>query len=321
MTFPRIPDCADAGEAQWPWSHRRTFMERLAAQGYSRFTLREYKSIADGFCAAIEKRALSSDDLDGATTERLRQAVLKKIPEYVQTWGKFCLERFIEHLSEAGVAAVPPPPTKKTTARDRLRGQTTSTETIRRCIASTIAARDWLRGAQRAMCVSARRKGGQRMKHQSSSERTEQISAEIAALASLDIKDLKSRWRVLYDTEPPPRISRELLTRVIAYRLQEKVFGGLAPTTRRLLERVTDDRLSHPARLSRTRQTAPGSLLIRQWRGTAHQVTVHADGFVYRGERYGSLSAVARLITGTRWSGPLFFGLRKPAQEVRDGAL
>jgi len=123
MTFPRIPDCAGAGEAQWPWSHRRTFMERLAAQGYSRFTLREYESIAYGFCAAIEKRALSSDDLDDATTQRLRQAVLKKIPEYVQTWGKFCLGRFIEHLSEAGVAAVPPPPTKKTTARDRLRGE------------------------------------------------------------------------------------------------------------------------------------------------------------------------------------------------------
>src|SRR5271166_4444495 len=83
MTFPRNPDCARAGEAQWPWSHRRTFMERLAAQGYSRFTLREYESIADGFCAAIDKRALGSSDLDGATTERLRQAVLKEIAEYV----------------------------------------------------------------------------------------------------------------------------------------------------------------------------------------------------------------------------------------------
>jgi hypothetical protein len=96
-------------------------MERLAAQGYSRFTMREYESIADRFCAAIEKRALSSGDLDAATTERLRQAVLKEIPEYVRTWRKFCLGRFIEHLSEAGVATVPEPPAKKATALDRLR--------------------------------------------------------------------------------------------------------------------------------------------------------------------------------------------------------
>ena len=123
MTFPRIPDHARAGEAQWPRSHRRAFMERLAAQGYSRFTLREYESIADRFCAAIEKRALSSGDLDAATTGRLRRAVLKEIPEYVRTWGKFCLGRFIEHLSEAGVATVPEPPAKKATALDRLRDE------------------------------------------------------------------------------------------------------------------------------------------------------------------------------------------------------
>jgi hypothetical protein len=76
------------------------------------------------------------------------------------------------------------------------------------------------------------------MREQSSGGQADRISAEIAALASLDLKDLKSRWRELYDTEPPPRISRELLTRAIAYRSQEKVFGGLAPATRRLLARV-----------------------------------------------------------------------------------
>jgi integrase/recombinase XerD len=120
MTFPRITGRARAGEAQWPWSHRQSFMERLAAQGYSRFTLREYESIAESFCAAIEKRALGADDLDGAATERLRQAVLKQIPEYVRTWGKFCLGRFIEHLAEAGVATVPEPPAKRLTALNRL---------------------------------------------------------------------------------------------------------------------------------------------------------------------------------------------------------
>jgi hypothetical protein len=158
------------------------------------------------------------------------------------------------------------------------------------------------------------------MRDQSSGGQADRISAEIAALASFDIRDLKSRWRALYDTEPPLRISRELLTRAIAYRLQEREFGGLAPATRRLLERVADDLSSHCARLGLVRKAAPGTLLIREWRGTAHQVTVGDDGVVYRGKRYGSLSEGARLITGTRWSGPLFFGLRKPAWEAHHGA-
>ena len=158
------------------------------------------------------------------------------------------------------------------------------------------------------------------MKDQCSRTQSEKISAEIAALASLEIRDLKSLWRALCDTEPPPRISRELLTRAIAYRLQEKVFGGLAPATRRLLLRVAADLSSQRARRNLVRKAAPGTLLIREWRGAAHQVTVHDDGVAYRGKRYGSLSEVARLITGTRWSGPLFFGLRKPVGEARHGA-
>jgi hypothetical protein len=158
------------------------------------------------------------------------------------------------------------------------------------------------------------------MRDQSSGSQADRISAEIAASASLDLEDLKSRWRDLYDTEPPPRISRELLTRAIAYRLQEREFGGLAPATHRLLERVAADLSSHGTRVSQAHKAAPGTLLIREWRGKAHQVTVHDDGVVYRGKRYGSLSEVARLITGTRWSGPLFFGLRKAAKEIHDGA-
>src|SRR5260370_42550883 len=105
------------------------------------------------------------------------------------------------------------------------------------------------------------------MNDQCSGTQTEKISAEIAALATLDLKDLKSRWRELYDTEPPPRISRELLTRAIAYRLQEREFGPLAPATRRLLERVAADRSSRRARRSLARKAAPGTLLIREWRG------------------------------------------------------
>jgi DUF2924 family protein len=161
---------------------------------------------------------------------------------------------------------------------------------------------------------------GNTMNDQSSGTQAEKISTEIAALAGLDIRHLKSRWRELYDTEPPSTISRELLTRAIAYRLQERELGSLEMATRRLLERVADDLSSHRARVSQARKAAPGTLLIREWRGKAHQVTVHDDGVAYHGKRYRSLSEVARLITGTRWSGPLFFGLRKPVAEAHHGA-
>ena len=136
------------------------------------------------------------------------------------------------------------------------------------------------------------------MKNQSSSNRSEQISAQIAALASLSMNELKIRWRDLYDTEPPPRISRELLTRAIAYRLQEQVFGGLEQSTRRLLERAAEDLSARGRkRVAPAIKASSGTLLIREWQGAAHQVTVLDEGVVYHGKRYGSLSEVARLIT------------------------
>src|SRR5260370_32452977 len=118
--------------------------------------------------------------------------------------------------------------------------------------------------ARNEPCVCQPGEGlGKTMNDQCSGTQAEKICAEIAALASLEVKDLKLRWRDLYDTEPPRRISRELLTRAIAYRLQEKVFGALAPATRRLLERVATDLSSHGTRESVTRKAAPGTLLIR----------------------------------------------------------
>jgi Protein of unknown function (DUF2924) len=160
------------------------------------------------------------------------------------------------------------------------------------------------------------------MKDQFCSNRSEQISAQIAALASLSTNELKISWRDLYDTEPPPRISRELLTRAIAYRQQERAFGGLERSTRRLLERAAEDLTARGRkRVAPARKVSPGTLLIREWQGAAHQVTVLDQGVVYHDRRYGSLSEVARLITGSRWSGPLFFGLRKQAGEAHHGAI
>ena len=121
MTLARVALGEGSDGAEWPWSHRQAFLERLRAQGYSRWSLRQYGLATESFCAAIEKRALGAGDLDGATVERLRRAVVKEVPEYVRTWGEFCVARFIEHLAESGVAAVSQPPAKRLTARECLR--------------------------------------------------------------------------------------------------------------------------------------------------------------------------------------------------------
>lgn len=142
-----------------------------------------------------------------------------------------------------------------------------------------------------------------------------------AILTSLSVKALKERWRALYGSEPHRRMRRELLTRAVAYRLQERALGGLKPSTRRLLERIAAQASGHETeRAASVRKAAAGTVLIRDWRGASHRVTVLEEGVVYREQRYRSLSAVARLITGCRWSGPRFFGLRPRAKEAGDGA-
>jgi hypothetical protein len=116
--------------------------------------------------------------------------------------------------------------------------------------------------------------------------------------------DLLELWAEYFGAAPPPRTSRSLMIRVVAYKMQEHALGGLSTTTRRLLseESIKPDR--------RGRAIRPGTVLIREWQGVAHHVTVGEHGVLYRAKPYRSLSAVARLITGARWSGPRFFGLR-----------
>jgi hypothetical protein len=158
------------------------------------------------------------------------------------------------------------------------------------------------------------------MKHRQSETEPDGLSEEVAGLPALGPERLKERWRTLYGTEPPPRISEDLLRRAIAYRLQERALGGLKLSTRRLLQRVAAD--VRPRRSTSTppaRRLRPGAVLIREWRGTSHQVTVLEDGVLFRGKRHRSLSEVARKITGNRWSGPLFFGLKAPVQKNHDG--
>jgi hypothetical protein len=139
----------------------------------------------------------------------------------------------------------------------------------------------------------------------------EYLSTELQQLAALAGKDLKVRYRSLYRSAPPPGLSRSLLLRALAYRLQEAALGGLSRSTRRRLVQVAAKGAAQlPAAPALSCPPAPGTVLIREWHGVAYHVTVLEHGVRYGGEHYRSLSQVARLITGTRWSGPAFFGLR-----------
>ncbi len=160
------------------------------------------------------------------------------------------------------------------------------------------------------------------MQGKTRSDSNEAVSRKLASLRLLPIKRLKKQWRLLYGSEPPHRVSRELLTRAVAYRIQEQALGGLKPSTRKLLERFAGDaRSGRPLTLSPCAPASAGTVPMRDWQGTTHEVKVLDRGVLYKRKRYRSLSEVARLITGSRWSGPLFFGLRgKRQQETSRGA-
>ena len=146
------------------------------------------------------------------------------------------------------------------------------------------------------------------------------LTAEIAGLSKASITDLRQRWKTLYGKQPSGHIGRSFLIRAIAYRLQEKAYGGLKPSTRRLLARVAEETATGSSpKKPQLRKAESGTILIREWQGNAHRVTMLDDGVSFNGKHYCSLSEVAREITGSRWSGPRFFGLRLPAMENNHG--
>jgi hypothetical protein len=146
------------------------------------------------------------------------------------------------------------------------------------------------------------------------------LDVEIARLRDLDVRDLQARWRTTFRRAPSPHLPRHLLFRVLAYRLQADRLGDLDTESQRLLDgaespedvgrrAVAADRLITDVR--------PGTILAREWNGRMHRVTVLNHGFAWNGETYRSLSKIAQAITGTRWNGPRFFGLRdKPSQQT-----
>jgi hypothetical protein len=147
------------------------------------------------------------------------------------------------------------------------------------------------------------------------------IEAELDRLATAPIVELRKRYREVLRTDPPKAFGPDLLRRSIAHRIQEKAYGGLPGSTKRLLDQLVKAMAAKPnGRLELPRRIKPGSELVRTWKGKTYRVVVRPDGFAYDGKTYAGLSEIASLIAGTNWNGPRFFGLRsKPEKCATDG--
>ena len=134
------------------------------------------------------------------------------------------------------------------------------------------------------------------------------VEAEVEQIRTLDIEALRKRWRIMFGANPPDGLTKDIIGRMIAYRIQEQAFGGLDRETTKMLDRLRGgEKPVEPGR-----RLKPGTVLIREYRGERHTVTVAPDGFVWQEATYPNLTTIAKAITGTAWSGPRFFGLRLP---------
>jgi len=149
------------------------------------------------------------------------------------------------------------------------------------------------------------------------------VAEAVARLSALTIFEPRGEWRRLHRLPPPMRLSRDLLIRGITYKLQERTCGGLPLAAVRKLGQAAADPLNRSAaKPVPPISLRPGTRLAREWQGVTHNVFIHADGIEWRGQRYRSLSVVAQEITGAHWSGPRFFGLRRPLDShTRAGEL
>lgn len=136
------------------------------------------------------------------------------------------------------------------------------------------------------------------------------LNAQLAALSEMDAPALRAEWRRLYRSHPPKLLRRDLLQLGVAWKLQERVLGGLSAATKRQLVELART-MATKSDLAKARKVSlkPGARLIRAWGGETHEVLVVEDGFLWQGKTWRSLSVIAREMTGTQWSGPRFFGL------------
>jgi hypothetical protein len=141
------------------------------------------------------------------------------------------------------------------------------------------------------------------------------LEQEIGAIEGLPTHELRIAWRRHYRTEPPRCMRRDLMIRALAYRLQERAHGGLAPATKRKLRSMVSELEAKGTQVFDPGiALKPGARLVREWAGKTHTVIVIENGFEYDGERYPSLTKIAAKITGAHWSGPRFFGIGKTSE-------
>jgi hypothetical protein len=158
------------------------------------------------------------------------------------------------------------------------------------------------------------------MKRMVSEVKSEELAQELKGLEARDDDELKNRWRSLYGTKPPQKIHRSLLIAAVAHRMQGNALGALKSSVRRhLLQAASNPATPRPSSHYPSLRPRTGTVLVRDWGGVTHQAKVLEDGILFLGKRYKSLSEIARVITGSRWSGPLFFGLKPPAKEQHHG--
>jgi hypothetical protein len=140
------------------------------------------------------------------------------------------------------------------------------------------------------------------------------VAAQLKALEAMSAPELRVLWRSTFGRPHPGWVQKNFLMRSLAYHVQEKAHGGLSPALRRQLLRYAEE-IRAKGRIASldTPKIKPGTRLVREWGGNTHVVTAVETGFEYGGKRFGNLSVIARAITGTRWSGPAFFGLKKPS--------
>lgn len=186
---------------------------------------------------------------------------------------------------------------------------------------------DLLRRSDQDPGLATEATGSARSRAGRPSSTDDRVRDDIAALDALDLAELRTLWQKLYRAPAPKTFRRELLIRGLAYQIQVRTYGGLSPKTRRKLLKIAaqaEEGTFTPA--GAPRRLRPGTRLVRAYDGKTHTVEVLADGFAWNGQKFRSLSAIAKGITGTNWSGAAFFGLTRPAKappaaksEVVDG--
>jgi hypothetical protein len=142
------------------------------------------------------------------------------------------------------------------------------------------------------------------------------IDRQLAQLPAMDRRALEKLWRDLFDRVPSPALRRETLIPILAYRIQEKAFGGLRESTVRKLRALAEEHTTEPRPVQDEVRPKTGSRYVREYDGKLHEVTVLDFDYEYQGNAYRSLTEIVKVITGTKWSGPAFFGLRRQPRKA-----